>query len=159
MAGRSRPVKALLLDQRAMAGLGNIYSDEVLHAARLRFDRPAGSLRPRQVTDLHRAIVEILGAAIEAGGSTLADAQYVGLSGQPGRYQHQHRVYGREGAPCPRCGPRSSVTRARFAGRSTFYCPPAPRRGPVLVSADVCAWRMTSRNQRALSLAVRTMVS
>jgi len=127
MAGRARPVKALLLDQHAVAGLGNIYSDEVLHAARLRFDRPAGSLQPRQVADLHHAIVEILNAAIEAGGSTLADAQYVGLSGQPGRYQHQHQVYGREGAPCPRCGPRSSVTRARYGGRSTFFCPRCQR--------------------------------
>jgi formamidopyrimidine-DNA glycosylase len=127
MAGRSRPVKALLLDQHAVAGLGNIYSDEVLHAARLRFDRPAGSLQPRQVADLHHAIMEILNAAIETGGSTLADAQYVGLSGQPGRYQHQHQVYGREGAPCPRCGPRSSVTRARYGGRSTFFCPRCQR--------------------------------
>ncbi len=127
MAGRTRPIKALLLDQHAVAGLGNIYSDEVLHASRLRFDHPVGSLRPRQVADLHQAIVEVLGAAIEAGGSTLADAQYVGLTGQPGRYQLQHRVYGREGAPCPRCGPRSSVARARFGGRSTFFCPRCQR--------------------------------
>jgi formamidopyrimidine-DNA glycosylase len=125
--GRSRPIKGLLLDQHAVAGLGNIYSDEVLHAAGVRFDRPAGSLRPQEVARLHQAIGDILGAAIEAGGSTLPDARYVGLSGQPGRYQQQHRVYGREGGPCLRCGARSSVTRARYVGRSTFFCPRCQR--------------------------------
>ena len=125
--GRTRQIKALLLDQHALAGLGNIYTDEVLHHARLRFDRPAGSLSARQVGALHEAMVEVLAAAIEAGGSTLADAQYVGLSGQPGRYQEQHRVYGREGGPCRRCGGRSAVVRARYAGRSTFFCPRCQR--------------------------------
>ncbi len=127
LAPRSRQLKALLLDQHALAGLGNIYSDEVLHAAGLRFDRVAASLTARQVGALHRALGQVLAAAIEAGGSTLADAQYVGLSGEAGRYQEQHRVYGREGAPCPRCGPRSAIVRARYAGRSTFFCPRCQR--------------------------------
>jgi formamidopyrimidine-DNA glycosylase len=122
LAGRSRPLKSWLLDQHLVAGLGNIYSDEVLHTARLRFDRPAGGLSPRQVGALRQAIDEVLLAAIEAGGSTLGDDQYVGLSGEPGRYQLQHRAYGREGAPCPRCH-RSMIVRARFGGRSTFFCP------------------------------------
>ncbi len=100
---RARPIKGVLLDQHAVAGLGNIYTDEVLHAARVRFDRPAGSLTARQVGVLHAAIGTVLAAAIAAGGSTLGDAQYVGLSGQPGTYQEQHRVYGREGQPCRRC--------------------------------------------------------
>ena len=119
---RARPIKGVLLDQQAVAGLGNIYTDEVLHAARVRFDRPAGALTSRQVGALHSAIGSVLAAAIAAGGSTLADAQYVGLSGQPGTYQEQHRVYGREGQACRRCR-RSTVVRARYAGRSTFFCP------------------------------------
>jgi formamidopyrimidine-DNA glycosylase len=122
LAGRSRQLKALLLDQRQLAGLGNIYSDEVLHAARLRFDRRADTLTTRHVAALHSALQAVLAAAIEAGGSTLRDAQYVGLSGQAGSYQEQHLVYGREGAPCPRCRGESAIARARFAGRSTFFC-------------------------------------
>jgi formamidopyrimidine-DNA glycosylase len=120
--GRARPIKGVLLDQEAVAGLGNIYTDEVLHAARVRFDRPAGGLTARQVGALHSAIGTVLAAAIAAGGSTLVDAQYVGLSGQPGSYQEQHRVYGREGRACLRCR-RGTVVRARYAGRSTFFCP------------------------------------
>jgi formamidopyrimidine-DNA glycosylase len=119
---RSRQLKSLLLDQRALAGLGNIYTDEVLHAARLRYDRPAATVTRRQVVELHRALDDVLSAAIQAGGSTLADAQYVGLSGQSGSYQEQHRVYGREGAPCPRCRERSAIRRVRAAGRSTYFC-------------------------------------
>ena len=87
LAGRSRPLKSWLLDQHLLAGLGNIYSDEVLHTARLRFDRPAGSLTARQVGALREAIDEVPGSAILAGGSTLGDNQYMGLSGEPGRYQ------------------------------------------------------------------------
>ncbi len=122
LAGRSRPLKAWLLDQHLLAGLGNIYSDEVLHAARLRFDRPAGSVDTRQIRALRQAIDDVLAAAIAAGGSTLGDNQYVGLFGEPGRYQLQHRVYGRAGAPCPRCR-RSTIVRVRFGGRSTYFCP------------------------------------
>jgi len=121
-ASRSRQLKALLLDQHALAGLGNIYTDEVPHGARLRFDHPANALTSRQVGGLHRAMEGVLAAAIEAGGSTLGDAQYVGLSGEAGRYQEQHRVYGRAGAPCLRCRGRSTIVRARFGGRSTFFC-------------------------------------
>jgi formamidopyrimidine-DNA glycosylase len=122
LAGRSRPLKSWLLDQNRLAGLGNIYSDEVLHTARLRFDRPAGSLSTRQIGALRRAIDDVLLAAIEAGGSTLGDNQHVGLSGEPGRYQLQHQAYGRAGVPCPRCR-RSTIVRARFGGRSTYFCP------------------------------------
>jgi formamidopyrimidine-DNA glycosylase len=125
--GRSRQLKGLLLDQHSLAGLGNIYTDEVLHVARLRFDRPANSLTARQVASLHDALMEVLHAAIDAGGSTLADAQYVGLSGDAGNYQREHRVYGREGAPCPRCGSRSAIVRAPYGGRSTFFCPRCQR--------------------------------
>jgi formamidopyrimidine-DNA glycosylase len=126
LAGRSRPLKAWLLDQQRVAGLGNIYTDEVLHAARLRFDRPAGTLDARGIRAVRQAIDDVLAAAIAAGGSTLTDNQYVGLSGEPGRYQHQHRVYGRAGAPCPRCR-KATIVRVPFAGRSTFFCPRCQR--------------------------------
>lgn len=122
LAARSRQVKALLLDQHALAGLGNIYTDEVLHVARVRYDRPANALTGRQVGALHRAMEAVLADAIAAGGSTLGDAQYVGLSGEAGRYQEQHRVYGRAGSPCPRCRGRNVIVRAPFGGRSTFFC-------------------------------------
>jgi formamidopyrimidine-DNA glycosylase len=127
LRGRSRQIKALLLDQHAVAGLGNIYTDEVLHGAGLRFDRPAASLGARKVAALHRSMQEVLAAAIAAGGSTLSDNRYVGLSGEPGTYQHHHLVYGREGGPCARCRGRSAVVRARYAGRSTFFCPRCQR--------------------------------
>jgi len=126
LAGRSRPLKAWLLDQQRVAGLGNIYTDEVLHAARLRFDRPAGTLDARRIRAMRQAIDDVLAAAIAAGGSTLTDNQYVGLSGEPGRYQYQHRVYGRAGAPCPRCR-KATIVRVPFAGRSTFFCPRCQR--------------------------------
>lgn len=120
LGGRTTRLKALLLDQRRLAGLGNIYSDEALFAARLRFDRPAGSLDPPEVARLHRAIATTLQEAVEQRGSSLADAQYVDLFGRPGAYRARHRVYGREGRPCLHC--HRPVVRLRFGGRSTFLC-------------------------------------
>jgi formamidopyrimidine-DNA glycosylase len=79
------------------------------------------------VAALHRSIAAVLAAAIAAGGSTLDDNRYVGLNGEPGTYQHHHQVYGREGGPCARCHGRSAVVRARYAGRSTFFCPRCQR--------------------------------
>jgi formamidopyrimidine-DNA glycosylase len=125
VTGRRRQLKALLCDQGVVAGLGNIYSDEVLHAARLRFDRTSATLTPREVGRLYRAIPEVLVAAIEARGSSLADAQYVDLLGRPGSFQHQHQVHARAGQPCPRCG--RLVIRVRYQGRSTYFCPGCQR--------------------------------
>lgn len=121
VSGRRGRLKPLLMDQRRLAGLGNIYSDEALFSARLRFDRPAGSLSPAEVGRLHDAIRATLSAAIEHRGSSLSDAQYVDLFGRPGAYQFLHRVYGREGRPCPSC--THPVARLRVGGRSTFLCP------------------------------------
>jgi len=104
LAGRTGRLKLLLMDQRFVAGIGNIYSDEALFEARLRFDRPAGSLDRREVARLHRAVRSTLREAVAHRGSSLRDAQYVDLFGAPGAYQERHRVYGREGEPCPRCG-------------------------------------------------------
>jgi formamidopyrimidine-DNA glycosylase len=108
------------MDQRFVAGIGNIYSDEALFEARLRFDRPAGSLSGEEVARLHRAVRATLREAVRLRGSSLADGQYVDLFGAPGDYQSRHRVYGREGQPCPRCG--GPVRRLSLGGRSTFFC-------------------------------------
>ena len=120
LAGRKGRLKLLLMDQRFVAGIGNIYSDEALFEARLRFDRPAGSLSGEEVGRLHRAVRSTLRQAVRFRGSSLRDAQYVDLFGAPGDYQSRHRVYGREGEPCPRCG--GPVRRISLGGRSTFLC-------------------------------------
>ena len=116
-----RALKPMLLDQHVIAGIGNIYADEILHRARLRPDRPASSLDRRRVRELHRAIVAVLGEAIAAGGSTLGDAQYVDLMGDDGSYQDEHRVYGRGGERCSTCG-RGWIQRVVTGGRGTHFC-------------------------------------
>ena len=122
LAGRSRQLKALLLDQHVIAGIGNIYCDETLHLARLRPDRLAGTLTPREIGRLHRAIHEVLAEAIEAGGSTLADTQYVDIEGRGGWFQFRHHVYDRAGQRCLTCG-KADIVRITCAGRSTCFCP------------------------------------
>lgn len=122
LRGRRAPIKQVLLDQRVVAGIGNIYADEVLHRARVRGDRPADRLSRRTLTRLAEAVVEVMHAAIEAGGSTLDDTQYVDVSGATGSYQHEHRVYGREGEPCLTCG-KGVIRRAMRGGRSSSWCP------------------------------------
>lgn len=117
-----RALKPLLLDQHVIAGIGNIYADEILHRARLRPDRPASSLDRRHLRILHGAIVGVLADAIDAGGSTLGDAQYVDLMGEGGSYQDDHRVYGRGGERCLTCG-RGWVRRTVTGGRGTHWCP------------------------------------
>jgi formamidopyrimidine-DNA glycosylase len=118
---RSTKLKPLLLDQRFLAGLGNIYTDEILWAAGLRPDRPADTLSSQEIRRLYRALVETLHEAVKHRGSTLPDQQYVDLAGKPGDFQLHHNVYNREGQPCRRC--RHPVERVKMAGRSTFYCP------------------------------------
>ncbi len=122
LAGRSRQLKALLLDQHVIAGIGNIYCDEALHLARLRPDRLANTLTAREVGRLHRAIHSVLAEAIEAGGSTLADTQYVDIDGQGGWFQLRHRVYDRAGQRCLTCA-KADIVRIVCAGRSTCFCP------------------------------------
>lgn len=122
LRGRRAPIKQVLLDQRVVAGIGNIYADEVLHRARIRGDRAADRLSRRSVTRLADAVADVLHAAIEAGGSTLDDTQYVDVSGATGSYQHEHRVYGREGEPCVTCG-KGVICRAMRGGRSSSWCP------------------------------------
>jgi formamidopyrimidine-DNA glycosylase len=121
-----RALKPLLLDQHVIAGIGNIYGDEILHRARLRPDRSAADLDRRRLATLHRSIVDVLTEAVLAGGSSLRDAQYVDLMGRPGSYQHDHRVYGRGGERCVTCG-RGWVRRIVTGGRSTHFCPVCQR--------------------------------
>lgn len=123
---RRRQLKALLLDQHVIAGLGNIYVDEILHAARVHPLRRSDTLHGREITRLHEAIHRILDQAVAAGGSTLGDSQYVDLMGEGGGYQDDHRVYGRAGQPCPTCG-RGTIVRLVLAGRSSHLCPHCQR--------------------------------
>ncbi len=116
---RRAPIKAVLLDQRCVAGLGNIYADEVLFVARIDPRRPAGELSESEIRRLHSAIREVLAEAIRAGGSTLRD--YRAPVGGQGRFQDRWRVYHRAGQPCPRCGER--LVCIRLAQRSTHFCP------------------------------------
>ncbi|MFC0218337.1 bifunctional DNA-formamidopyrimidine glycosylase/DNA-(apurinic or apyrimidinic site) lyase [Pseudochelatococcus lubricantis] len=126
-AGRRTPLKAALLDQRLIAGLGNIYVCEALHRAGLAPDRPAGSIvtadgKPTEAAlRLTLAIRDVLNDAIAAGGSTLRD--FAHTDGNLGYFQHTFRVYGREGEPCVTPGCRGTVKRIVQSGRSTFFCP------------------------------------
>lgn len=117
LEGRVAPVKALLLDQRIVAGLGNIYVCEALHVAGIAPWREGGRIAGARLDALAAAIKQVLLAAIEAGGSTLRD--YARPDGELGYFASQWRVYGREGEPCA-CG--RPVRRRAEAGRSTFYC-------------------------------------
>jgi formamidopyrimidine-DNA glycosylase len=117
---RRAALKTLLMDQRFVAGIGNIYSDEILFAARLRYDRKSDSLGPGETRRLYRSMVRTLTEAIEHRGSSLADRQYRDVFGQVGEYQRRHRVYDREGEGCHRC--RRPIVRVKVNGRSTFFC-------------------------------------
>ena len=120
LGGKDTPIKAALLDQRVVAGLGNIYVCEALFHAGLSPKRRAGSVQGKRASRLARAIREVLEAAIEAGGSSLRD--YVQATGELGYFQHRFAVYNREGLPCPGCDCSAAVRRIAQGGRSTFYC-------------------------------------
>ena len=118
---RRGKLKALLLNQHFVAGIGNIYADEILHLAKLRPDRLPGRLTPVVLSRLCEAIIEVLNKAVNAGGSTLKDTQYVDLDGQTGNYQEHHRVYGRSGLQCLTCR-KGRILMTTVAGRTTCYC-------------------------------------
>jgi formamidopyrimidine-DNA glycosylase len=123
---RRARVKALLLDQGVLRGVGNIYADESLFRARIHPARIAASLAQTQLAALHRAVREILTAAIRMRGSSISD--YVDSDGNHGKFQLRHRVYQREAKPCVRC--KEKIRRVIVAGRSSHFCPrcqPAPR--------------------------------
>jgi formamidopyrimidine-DNA glycosylase len=121
MMAHPMKLKAFLMDQSLIAGIGNIYSDEILFAAGLRYDRMTDSLSSQEIRRLYRAVVETLHEAIKYGGSTLADEGYVDLNGRPGEFQEHHKVYARDRQPCRRCR-RNPVVKAKFQGRSTYFC-------------------------------------
>jgi formamidopyrimidine-DNA glycosylase len=119
LEGRRAPIKAALLDQRAAAGVGNIYADEALWRARIHPLRPAGSLTPDEIARLRKSIRAALEMGISRQGATLRD--YRDPEGRRGRMQDEFKVYGREGEPCPRCG--TPIEKTRAGGRGTWFCP------------------------------------
>ncbi len=125
LRGRRQPIKPLLLSQRVVAGLGNIYTCEALWRAGIDPRRAGGSLTAEEIARLRAAIVAVLEAAIQRGGSTLGDGQYLTPDGARGEAQHALAVYGKAGQPCPRCG--APIVRYTQAGRSTYACPRCQR--------------------------------
>ncbi len=123
LAERHAMIKALLLNQAVVRGLGNIYTDESLYRARIHPRRNAARLSGRERRALYRAIRKILEAAIRLGGSSISD--YVDSAGNPGSFQLRHQVYGREGKGCRRC--RAKIRRMIVAGRSSYFCPRCQR--------------------------------
>jgi formamidopyrimidine-DNA glycosylase len=128
---RSAPIKAVLLDQTVLAGMGNLYTDEALHYARIHPLRPASRLKAADYERLHAGIREALRMGIEARGSSLGTTlrDHVNVDGDIGRNQETVRAYGREGEPCYACG--TAMRRIKVGGRSSVFCPkcqPPPRR-------------------------------
>jgi formamidopyrimidine-DNA glycosylase len=121
LKGRDTPIKSALLDQKLVAGLGNIYVCEVLHRAGISPRRKAGRISAARVATLVPLIRQVLSEAIEAGGSSLRD--YRQADGELGYFQHRFRVYDREGQPCVTPGCTGTVTRIVQSGRSSFHCP------------------------------------
>ena len=116
-----RPIKVALLDQRLVAGIGNLYASEILHRARIHPERPTSSLRSREIARLSEAVREILEEAIRYEGSTLSDGTYRNALNEAGSYQNAHRVYDRHDERCLRCT-RGTIVRIVQAQRSTFFC-------------------------------------
>lgn len=121
--GRRQPVKAFLLSQERVAGVGNIYADEALWRAKVHPLRPIGTLRPPQFELLRDAVVEVLELGIDSRGATIDD--YRDAEGVQGSFQSRFQVHTREGQPCPRCGAR--IRKIRAAGRGTYFCPRCQR--------------------------------
>ncbi|CAA9362743.1 MAG: Formamidopyrimidine-DNA glycosylase [uncultured Nocardioidaceae bacterium] len=125
---RTSALKRLLLDQRLVSGIGNIYADEALWLAMLHGERPSHRLRRSQAVEVLAAVRTVLAASLAQGGTSF-DALYVNVNGESGYFERSLEVYGREGEPCRRCG--TAIVRVPFMNRSSFYCPtcqPRPRR-------------------------------
>jgi formamidopyrimidine-DNA glycosylase len=121
---RRAPVKALLLDQLVVAGVGNIYADEALWEARVHPLRPGAALTAAQVRRVYDAVIGVLGRGIDAQGASIRN--YRGVDGGRGSMQERFNVYGRAGEPCPRCG--TPISKIRVAQRGTYFCPRCTRR-------------------------------
>jgi formamidopyrimidine-DNA glycosylase len=122
--GRRQPVKAFLLSQERVAGVGNIYADEVLFRARIHPQRPVGTLRRAQIAELHEAVIRVLNDGIDAKGASIDD--FRNPDGAKGYFQDRFLVHLREGEPCVRCG--ATIRKMRAAGRGTYVCPRCQRR-------------------------------
>ena len=120
LVGKKQNIKVTLLDQRIVAGLGNIYVSEALHRTRIHPERAAGSLKPAELKRLVGAVQQVLDEAITAGGSTLRD--FRAADGELGYFQHSFRVYDREDDPCPTTSCHGVIRRIVQGGRSTFFC-------------------------------------
>jgi formamidopyrimidine-DNA glycosylase len=121
LAGRTAPIKNLLMDQRVIAGLGNIYVDEILHRAGVRPTRPAGELTPDEVASIVTGIPGVLAAGIQMGGTSLDDLAYLLPDGRAGEYLDRLLVYGRTDLPCLTCG--TPIQRVVVGQRSSHFCP------------------------------------
>jgi formamidopyrimidine-DNA glycosylase len=146
LAGRRAPIKAAILDQRTVAGVGNIYADEALWRARIHPLTPAAALGPDEVKALHRGVRDALRAGIRRQGSTLRD--YRLPDGAEGGAQHEFKVYGRLGEPCDRCG--TPIEKIRTAGRGTWYCPACQQLGRAYAASS--SSRRPSRSSRQSSV-------
>jgi formamidopyrimidine-DNA glycosylase len=130
LAGTARGIKPTLMDQKVLAGIGNIYADEILFQARIHPERPARGLSAAEVQRIHGAISDVLGRAIKAEGSSF-DAGYRTVLGLEGGFLAENAMYGRGGAPCPACGAAIVKTRiAGLIGRPTHFCPECQPRKP-----------------------------
>jgi formamidopyrimidine-DNA glycosylase len=121
---RDSAIKRALLDQSLVSGIGNIYADESLWRAQLHGERRARALSRTQILVLLGHVRDVLGAALEAGGTSF-DSLYVNVNGQSGYFDRSLSAYGREGEPCPRCG--ATIRRSAFMNRSSFFCPMCQR--------------------------------
>ena len=121
LVSRKAKLKQLLMDQKFISGLGNIYSDEVLFHAGLRYDRMSDTVSSQEVRRLYRALQEVLQEAIRHRGTTLPDEAYVDLFGKPGEFGNELKVHGRAGKPCRRC--RNPIRTVKIAGRTSYFCP------------------------------------
>ena len=122
--GRRAPIKALLLDQGIVSGIGNIYSDEALWEARVHWRTPGAALSARKVGELLDSAYKVMSQAVDAGGTSF-DRLYVNVNGSSGYFQRDLAAYGQQGLPCVRCG--TPIVRERFANRSSFRCPRCQR--------------------------------
>jgi formamidopyrimidine-DNA glycosylase len=125
LAARRTGIKRALLDQTLLSGVGNIYADEALWAARLHYDRPTDRLTRRQVDTLLAELRLVLERALADGGTSF-DAQYVNVNGASGYFSQRLNAYGQQGKACPRCG--TPIVREAFMNRSSHYCPTCQRR-------------------------------
>jgi formamidopyrimidine-DNA glycosylase len=120
LLARSAKLKAVLMDPEVVAGIGPMYSDEILWEAGLRHDRTSDSLSSQEIRRLFRALVETLHEAVKHRGTTIDEVPFVDLYGKPGDYQGELKVYAREGEPCPRC--RSPIAKGRYSNKPMYFC-------------------------------------